>query len=512
MKKYFNISLIVLFIICSFNLSSVFADYLLNQEKLEQMDNLVIEDMERFNVPGMSLVVVNDGKILFSKGYGVKELGTEVKVDADTIIGLASVSKAFTNLAIMQLRDQGLLNLNDPITKYLPWFRSKDKENSNKITMLDLIRHTSGIPTNAYGLEIENGTADDLEEQVKLLSTIELTSTPGTRFQYSNMNYWTLALIAEKLTGMKFSEYMEQNIFEPLEMAQTGYYDKVSKLENFSKGHIVRYAKPKVSDYNLPEQENAAGGLYSTANDMGNYLIGLLNDGTYNGKTILSKDSIVEMRTNGFEIGENYFYGYGWNLQTVNDTYIVHHGGDNPNFTAHVYLFPENNFGFALLSNSAHPMTHYVGYNLKNIILEIDPRQFNLTGAEMNAKNATLANYATLGIIAIILIWLLIVLLGMKKGKYVFTSKRPGIVRLILQVILVPLIGAFIGVFALSLPIQMIGSYHVAFLYQGDFVGSVVRVVITFMVFTVFVGFMAFIRKPKDNSSTRLKNIVNSSS
>lgn len=472
--------------------------------RAEQIEAYIEKNMDKFKIPGMSLVIVKDGEIILQQGFGVQRVGEDLSVNQETNFCLASVSKSFTALAILQLRDQGLLSLDEPVITYIPWFASKDKENSDQITIKHLMQHVSGIPTQAYGLEIPGGTEDDLEEQIKRLQEISLTVAPGTNYQYSNLNYWTQALIIEKLTGQKFADYMAENVFRPLGMERTGYYRQVADLGNLSSGHRVEYAQPKYFDYRVPDVINAAGGLYSNANDLAQYLIMILNNGQLLENQIISPNSLQEMIGAGFQLNPQVQYGYGWFIRQVSENMIVEHGGDNPNFTAHIYILPEEKIGFALLSNSQHVITHFLSGGLFALISGMEPEEVQQTGIENRSRLAKLVNLITLLLIIISAIWIVVVILGTRTGKYTFTTKIHRL-RLILQGIVIPLIGLAILFYGLGLPKMMIGSYRIAVLYQPDLVNSLITGIIVVTVFTFIVGIMAFVKKTTKIDLSTLK-------
>ena len=496
MKKRVIYCLFTVMILCLMS-SVVLADSI-SDEKVTEIEDMIQKNMDRFNVPGMSFVLVTEDDVILNKGYGVQELDSDHQVNADTIMGLASVSKAFTSWGILKLRNEDKLELSDPVVKHLPWFATKNKEKSDKIKIIHLLHHTSGFPRAAYGLEIENGTEDDLEEQIKKASQIKLYAEPGKDYQYSNINYWTLALIIEKISGMKFADYMKSNFFEPLDMERTGYYKHISEMENKSLGHRVRYAKPEVFDYHLPTQTNAAGGLYSTANDMGNYLQALLNDGFYNETEIISANSIEDAWYDIVKHNDKNGYGYGWFHHKWRGEMVIEHGGDNPNFTAHVYILPRKKVAFALLSNSQHTVTHKLAMNISDFIFDWDINPIKRTPTEARAGLSRIINYVAIGLCLILLVWIFFAYRKVKQGSYV-VFKKPGIVRMILQAILIPVVGIVAAIYAFKLPSQMIGSLRIAMLYQGDLVSSVIRLGIIFLIFTLFTGFMAFVGKPKDS-------------
>ena len=490
MKKFLLSMVMVLLCV-----TGVMADGLVPQEQIDQIEKEITTYMQQFDVPGLSVVVVKDGQVAYSQGFGVLEKGKEDKVNTDTIFQIASVSKNFTALAVNQLIERGLININDPVTKYLPWFASKDAENSKNITIRNLLQHTSGVPTSAYGLEIENGGLDRLEEQVKQLQKINLVSKPGEKYQYSNMNYWTLSLIVEKVSGMSFTDYMDKNIFEPLGMTRSCYTNKIASYDNVATGHRQEKGKTKVFKYEVPGTTVAAGGVYTTANDLSKYIAALLNNGTYNGATIVKPETWATMHEDVITVNQRFGYAYGWMVSKDNKgrTYI-HHGGDNPNYTAGMCLLPDINAGVAVLANTDHVITHFISEDVASIILGDKPELVKATPTEKQAAMANLLSAVSKLLIAIMLIWLVIVMLGIKAGKYVTFKGLPGVIRLILQVILVPIACICGSIVLYSMPVTAIGAARIAHLYETDLVNSAWFLSAVIFALGVFVGLMGFVK------------------
>lgn len=496
MKKSIRLGVVFAFILLLLGVSQVHAA--IPQERIDAAEAYIQQMMQQYRMPGMAVVMVADGEIVYSKGYGFADAEGTQPVDINTVFQLASVSKNMTAMAVTQLAERGQLSLDDRVTTYIPWFASKDKENSDKITIKHLLQHTSGIPTRAYGLQIKDSTPDQLEEQVKRLSKTNLTAQPGVRHQYSNMNYWTLALIVEKVSGMKFSDYMEQNIFGPLGMERSGYYNKFAGSEHVAMGHRMEKGKHVPFDYTVPGTTIAAGGVYSTATDMGKYVALLLNGGTYGGVRILSSESIEAMFTDVARLNPQIGYGYGFYNMSMGDDdgYLIHHGGDNPNFTAHMYLSPIDHFGFAIMANTQHAATHGIATNLIRILFGGETRPFiPATVADQNLVN--MLDTAKLVIYGMIALWTLIVLIGLATRRYVFFKGRRSLARFILQAILLPLfLFAAAGV-CYMLPVMMIGSMDVARLYQPDQVNVVISLTLALIALGLVSILFGFVSKAK---------------
>lgn len=495
MKKSIRFGVVFALIVMLLGVGQAYAA--LPQERIDAAETYIQKMIEECKIPGMSAVIVSDGQVVFARGFGHADAEGTQPVDVNTDFQIASVSKNMTALAIMQLKEQGKLSVDDLVTQYIPWFASKDKNNSDKITIKNLLQHTSGFPTRAYGLQIKDSTPDQLEDQIQRLSKTNLTGQPGARHQYSNPNYWTLALIVEKVSGMKFADYMEQNIFGPLGMERSGYYNKLAGSENIALGHRVEQAKQVPFDYTVPGTTISAGGVYSNATDMGKYITVLLNKGTYNGVTILKPETVEEMYTNGTPLDRDIEYGYGLYVMKMEDGLkIVQHGGDNPNFTAHLYLVPDENFGFAVMANTQNIATHRIATNLSRLLLGGEPRLFE-TRLEASEGLTNILNSARMAVFAIIALWTLIVLIGLQTRRYVIFKGQPALARFVLQVILFPLVIFVAAFICYLLPIMQIGSMDVAMLYQPDTVKAILGLALALVLLGGTCILFGFVTKAK---------------
>nr|WP_284730504.1 serine hydrolase domain-containing protein [Bacillus sp. SM2101] len=462
---------------------------------LVQLEEYIEQEMNKHKIPGMAFVLIANAEPVYMKGFGSQKIGSDIKVDGQTNFGLASVSKSMTALAVAQLAEQGLLDVDATVVEYLPWFVSQNQELSKQVTIRQLLQHSSGIPTNSYGLEIEDSSNYGLERQVKRIREIKLVSVPGENFEYSNFNYWTLGLIIEKVSGMNYQEAMNKLVFQPMGMERTGFYTKVSNLNNLSVGHRLEGGKNKPFDYTDPYPTVAAGGIYSNAQDIGRYITTLLHDGQYKGRQVIPSEAVRELFMETFSISDNEQYGYGWEISQEANTKVIDHGGDNPNFTADVYLFPDYSLGFALLSNSQNDVTHSISENIKNNILGKKLEQA-ASWKEDEYQLAKVILFVASGLLGLITLYVLSMVWRFRQFKLVFTMKINRI-KIIFQLILFPII--FLGAAAVGFyfPIFVIGSYHIAILYAPDLVYSIIVLSSALLLIGLLFIISAFIRSTK---------------
>ncbi|MDE6593684.1 MAG: beta-lactamase family protein [Oscillospiraceae bacterium] len=297
------------------------------------------KDIADYHIPGMAVIVVDPENVLFSKAYGNCP-------DIDTPFIIGSMSKSFTALSIMQLAEEGKINLSDPISEYIDCTGLlKNPSEGNEITVYELLHHTSGLDTNHY------------------YGTAKITDSRGS-FVYSNIGYGLLGKIVEAVSGKTYEEYVTENIFTPLEMNRTSASLDRAKENGLIPGYrnyfgIFVSGEADYPDGTSPSETSApdstvpAGYIAASANDMGKYLQMYLKAG--NGKTsrIISPESIDAMfydRVPQDDTGIN-FYGSGWAYTEYYGYPLLNHSGLVENYTSNMFIIPEKQIGIAVLVN-----------------------------------------------------------------------------------------------------------------------------------------------------------------
>ena len=348
-------------------------------------DNLEVyvkNQMETYKIPGMSIAIVKDGQVDYVQGFGVKNPNGE-RVTPDTPFLLASVSKSFTAVAIMQLAEDGKLNLDDLVIKHLPWFDVAG-DGENQITISHLLYHTSGF-TELGGVEaiLIPDEENALELGVRNLASVELASNPGEQFEYSNLNYNILGLIVQEVSGQTYEEYIEQHIFTPLEMNHSFTSMTEARENGATSGYYPFFGIPIVYDNYMVSSRSTltAGGLWSSASDMSQYMLAYLNSAETE-NLILSSASVSNLFEIGFEIEPGYGYAMGLfhadgfldkellgALNTELSQYeheqlnTYWHEGDWANYKSIMLFLPEHNFGVvALMNTNDHTRTSALRY------------------------------------------------------------------------------------------------------------------------------------------------------
>jgi CubicO group peptidase (beta-lactamase class C family) len=326
----------------------------------EEIDAHIERQMERLNVPGTSLAIVEDGEIAHLRGFGEARLGGEAPTP-HTPFFIGSLTKSFTALAVMQLVEAGKIELDTPVQRYLPWFRVADPRASARITVRHLLNHTSGLPTLAGEIQLADldQSPGATERQARALSTLVLTRPVGAAWEYSNANYSLLGLVIEAASGESYADYIQEHVFAPLGMSRTYTSQAIAQRNGMAVGHRYWFAMSFAApDIPLPRGSLPAAGLTSTSEDLARYLIALLNGGRSGDVQLLSDVGIDELQRGAADIHEMGLslgqYGMGWIVDKIGQTKLVWHTGTLPHFGAYMALLPGQRKGVVLLFNACH--------------------------------------------------------------------------------------------------------------------------------------------------------------
>ena len=328
----------------------------------DAIDSYIEGQMRRLNIPGVSLAIVEGDRIVHLRGFGHARPGGETPTP-QTPFFIGSLTKSITALAVMQLVEAGKVELDAPVQRYLPWFRVADPLASAQMTVRHLLNQSSSLPT-SLGLanlaDLDSGI-DATERQVRALSTLKLTRPVGSKFEYTNTNYNVLGLIVETASGEAYADYIQQHIFEPLDMCHSYTSKSIAQQNGLAMGHRYWFGHPfPTPDLSIPPGSLPSGQLISSAEDMAHYLIANLNGGRYADRQILSEAGIAELQRGATEIKEMGFllgyYGMGWISQESGESRIVSHSGIVPDYGAFMALVPGQKKGIVLLFNANHAM------------------------------------------------------------------------------------------------------------------------------------------------------------
>ncbi len=321
-----------------------YADPALTAPDTAKIDAFVKSMMDRLDIPGVAVGIVKGDQPVYMQGYGVA--GSDQRpVTPQTPFILGSISKSFTALAIMQLVQQGKIELDDPVRRYLPQFELADKEASGQITVRQLLNQTSGLSTHDGRRAFANNTPT-IDRLIEDLKNISLTEPVGSKFQYSNFNYDILGGIIKAVTGMSYADYIQKHVYDPLEMKNSFTSKTEAKKKGMASGHqsVFGFMMPTELPYN--PSMLASGFLISTAEDMSNYLIAQINKGRFEGSVVASADSIAQMHKPAVPDPSGGYYGMGWQISDG----AVWHNGAVQNFASDMLL--DGDTGIVVLINA----------------------------------------------------------------------------------------------------------------------------------------------------------------
>ena len=365
----------------------VFAQTL--DEKLKEIDAYAEKTRADWNVPGIAVGIVKDDKVVFVKGYGVRELGKTERVDENTLFAIASNSKAFTTAALAILIDEKKLNWDDKVVKYLPEFQMSDPYVTSELTVRDLVSHRSGLDTFSGDLLWYETTykADEILRRVRFLKP---TSSFRSTFGYQNLMFVAAGRIVERVSGKSWSEFVRERILTPIGMTgtkasvldyKTG--DNVAVPHNESGGTLRRL------NFGNVDGAAAAAGLNSSAADMAQWIRLQLGRGKYGGKQIFSERQTGEMWSPNTLIAMNPFpakeapnqlfnaYGLGWFLNDYRGRKVVSHGGGLDGMISQTAMMPEENLGLVVLTNSETGVNTILQNKIFDVFLDAPKRDWS---------------------------------------------------------------------------------------------------------------------------------------
>lgn len=329
-----------------------------------KLDVVLEEITVHWGIPGLAVGIVENGEIVYARGFGVQSLETQTPVTPDSIFCVASIAKCFVASAILQLIEQGKLELDAPLSQSLPYFRLDD-ERYRQITLRQVLSHTSGMPDmdeNEYDELVAHPEYDDgaAERYVRALSSRKMIAAPGECFAYSNIAYNVLGDLIAKISGQTFEGYMKEHILRPAGMPDSTFYFPDVPRERLAVPHLRAPQMMVNPIYPYHRGDAPASFLHSTVVEMCHWAITSLNRGIYREERILTPASYDLMWTPVAKRGIPPLreeMGLGWSLGHFNGASTVGHGGGGFGWTCFLVLLPEKNSGAIVLCNeesSAH--------------------------------------------------------------------------------------------------------------------------------------------------------------
>ncbi|MCP5051197.1 MAG: serine hydrolase [bacterium] len=336
-----------------------------------KLDKMLPLYKKNFEVPGMVVGILKDGKVVYSNALGVRRLGSDRKMTTRSLFHMASVSKPFVATAIMQLVEKGKIKLDGKLVEYLPYFKLADQRYKD-ITIRQMLSHSSGIP-DVDDYEWDKPQYDDgaAERYIRSLVDEKMLFKPGEGVRYSNMAFDILADVIARASGMTFEQYVKKNIFDPLGMTDSTFLKKEVSEELENNAHVVgnvltsEVKVSKVYPYNRAHAPSST--LHSNVNDMMRWGMANLNKGTLDGKRILKAESYNLLWAPVVRASANTNVGLSWFLGSYKGEKTVNHGGADVGFRSYFVMLPAKGIAVVTMGNCDTMDTRAT----KNLVLDL---------------------------------------------------------------------------------------------------------------------------------------------
>ncbi len=350
------------------------------------LEGFILDKISETKIPGLSIAILEGNKIIYARGFGFRDLSSGLPATPRTLYGIGSVTKSFTAIAIMQLVEEGKIDLDDPVEKYIP---VKLRPFGETVLIHHLLTHSSGVPALAYaeafirgvlGLDHHWLPVSSPQDIIAFMRDAEkwAVSRPGEDFFYLNEGYVLLGYIISKLSGVSYEEYIKERIFEPLKMNRT-FFSKsdVEDDEDRATAYIVDREEKHIPS-TFPFGITSDGGIISNVIDLSNYIKMHINKGRFGKAKIVSSETLELMEKTHihlpYQVFEGESYGYGWMITPNFHGYrLVGHGGSVLVYTAYVGYIPEKKVGVAVLANASGYLLSHIGMYALSQLLGVDP-------------------------------------------------------------------------------------------------------------------------------------------
>ena len=374
-------------------LALTFSSHIIGQTNVESIDRYIESARQAWEIPGMSVVIVQDGKVLLSKGYGVRETGRNEAVDSSTLFGAMSTTKAMTAVAFAILLDEGKIDPDEKVITYLPDFRVADPYITQELRVRDLFTHNSGVPsTDFLWARTPELSADDA---VKRMQYARPTYPFRGGFVYQNSMYLVAGKVIEKASGMSWERFMTERVFGPLGMAHTfPTLDLAAKQDNRSSAHVRIKGRTEMIAEQTVDPVAPAGSVWSNADDMGKWINFLMTGKTADGKTLIKAGTLEELFKPQVILPATFYptfrlikpkwttYGFGWFQHDYRGEKVDMHTGSIAGRTAIVGLIRDKKIGVYVFGNLAGgEARHGIIYKVFDALAFGDPN-----GRDWNAE------------------------------------------------------------------------------------------------------------------------------
>jgi CubicO group peptidase (beta-lactamase class C family) len=348
-----------------------------------QFDAIATKALDEFKIPGASVAVVKDGKVIYAKGFGYRDVDKKLPVTPDTLFAIGSISKSFTSLIFATQNDEGLVDWDKPVRTYLPTFKLDDPIATDHATPRDLFSHRTGMPGHDVVWYSSNFSREDLFHRIQYL---KFNKEFRSGYQYCNLMIMTMGYLEGQVAHTSWEELVRARIFQPLGMLASNFSVTDSqKSADFSQPYSLKKDVVTKVPFKNIDAIGPAGSINSSINDMSHYLMFQLGDGTYNGKRIVSEGNLKLVHTGQTAITQlpEFFsqnglgpmtYAMGWVDTTYRGRHMVWHNGGIDGFHSLLTMLPGDKVGVVILSNLDDNMgLEAIAYSIFDRLLGLSP-------------------------------------------------------------------------------------------------------------------------------------------
>jgi CubicO group peptidase (beta-lactamase class C family) len=351
--------------------------------------------IEDWNVPGAAIAVVVDGEVVYAEGFGYRDLEAQLPMTPDTLFAIGSTTKAMTTTVLGMLVDEGKLAWDEPLRTYLPRFRLSDPTISDRITPRDLVTHRSGLPR--HDLLWYNNNSGSRSEVVARLAHLELTADLRETFQYNNLMFMTAGYLIEQIDDTTWEEAVRSRLFAPLGMTRSNFsVDDSQKDADFAWPYrLDDDDRIQRIPFRRIDLIGPAGSVNSTVREMARWLKFNLAGGTVGEQQLINPTTLADIHSPHMTMGGTperpevsaATYGMGWAIQTYRGHQRVRHGGGIDGFITSVMFFPDDGIGLVAFTNRASGLPAILNQHAVDLILGLDPIDWNGEALEERAKS-----------------------------------------------------------------------------------------------------------------------------
>ena len=380
MSNLFQKALMVLTFLCAVFAATTRAQSTAdNSAKLQDIDAVINKALKDWQVPGISIAVVQDGKVIYAKGFGYRDISKQLPVTTDTLFAIGSVSKSFTSLLFGMLNDEGKVDWDTPVRTYIPEFQLDDPVANDHATARDLFSHRTGMAPSDLMWYSSDFTRADMVHRMRY---IKFDSELRRKYEYCNLMIMTMGYLEGRVMNTSWEELAKKRILEPLGMTNTNFsVNDSQRAPDFALPYELKKDTIMKVPFKVIDGIGPAGSINSSINDMAKYTIFQLGDGTYDGKRLVSEKNLKLVHTGQTAIGAlppsftqggigPMVYAMGWVDTNYRGHRMVWHNGGIDGFHSLLTMLPDDKIGVVLLSNLGDdPILEAIAYNVYDRLL-----------------------------------------------------------------------------------------------------------------------------------------------